>query len=189
MTKDEFLLQFSLHSPLSSLHQYRHDKPLKQAAVLIPLVDDGKQLNVLFTLRAAHLRHHPGQISFPGGKAEDDDINLIATATRETCEEIGLPTHLINIIGNLHTYQVTSGFEVTPIIALIPKDFTYIKDENEVSEIFQVPLQHFMNDQNHISISVKRQNLSHKIHFIPYKHYNIWGATASMLKDFVAHLK
>lgn len=189
MTKDEFLLKFSLNTPAASLHQYKHDKPLKKAAVLIPLVDDGKQLNVLLTMRAAHLRHHAGQVSFPGGKVEDYDVNLADTATRETHEEIGLPTHLINIIGNLHTYQVISGFEVTPIVAFIPNNYNYTQDDNEVSEIFQVPLQHFIDNKNHISIQVNRKHISNKIHFIPYRHYNIWGATASMLKDLAAHLK
>jgi 8-oxo-dGTP pyrophosphatase MutT (NUDIX family) len=189
MTKDEFLLKFSLNSRSVSLHQYRHHSPLKKAAVLIPLVDDGQQLHVLLTKRASHLRHHAGQVAFPGGKVEELDLNLIHTASRETHEEIGLPPSLINVIGNLHSYQVISGFEVTPIIAFIPYNYTYAQDDNEVSEIFQVPLQHFLDPKNHISFKVRRKGFSHKVHFMPYKHYNIWGATASMIKDLVIHLK
>ena len=188
MTKDEFLIKFSLNARSLSLHQYRYNKPLKKAAVLIPLIDDGEQLQVLLTKRAAHLRHHAGQVSFPGGKVEDSDKNLTFTAFRETHEEIGLSPNLIKVVGSLHCYQVISGFEVTPIIAFIPNNYTFTQDDNEVSEIFQVPLQHFLESKNHISVNVQRKGFSHKVHFMPYKHYNIWGATASMLKDLVVHL-
>ena len=189
MTKDEFLLKYSLNKRTESLHKYQHHKPLKTAAVLIPLVDDGKQLNVLLTKRAIHLRHHAGQISFPGGKVEETDIDLIHTASRETYEEIGLPPNLIDLVGSLHSYQVISGFVVTPIIAFIPNNYIFTKDTNEVSEIFQVPLAYFLNTSNHISFKVQRKGFSHNVHFMPYKNYNIWGATASMLKDLVVHLQ
>lgn len=188
MTKEEFLLKYSLNNCSDSIHTYRHNDPLKKAAVLIPLIDNGTELNVLLTKRSIHLRHHAGQISFPGGKVEPTDKNLIETASRETFEEIGLPKDLINIIGSLHSYQVISGFEVTPYIGLIPNDYKFIKDTNEVSEIFQVPLKHFLDDKNHFAVHIKRKGLSHNVHYMPYKHYNIWGATASMLKDLVAHL-
>ena len=150
MTKNEFLVKFALNAGLTSLHQYRHNKPLKQAAVLIPLIDDGNQLYVLLTKRSMHLRHHPGQVAFPGGKVEEVDINLMHTASRETHEEIGLPPNLINVIGNLHSYEVISGFEVTPFIAFIPNNFNYIQDDNEVSDIFKVPLKHFRSKKSHI---------------------------------------
>lgn len=189
MTKEEFLLKYSLNHRSESLHKYQHNKPLKAAAVLIPLVDDGTQLNVLLTKRAMHLRHHPGQISFPGGKVEKSDKSLIETASRETHEEIGLTPELIDVVGCLHSYQVISGFVVTPIIAFIPNNYIFTKDSNEVSEIFQVPLAYFLNIANHISFKVQRKGFSHHVHFMPYKGYNIWGATASMLKDLAAHLQ
>lgn len=188
MTKEEFLLKYSLNNSSDSIHTYQHNDPLKKAAVLIPLIDNGTELNVLLTKRSLHLRHHAGQISFPGGKVEKTDKSLIETASRETFEEIGLPSKLITIVGNLHSYQVLSGFEVTPYIGLIPNNYQFIKDTNEVSEIFQVPLQHFLDNKNHFSIHVKRQGIPHKVHYMPYKHYNIWGATASMIKDLVVHL-
>jgi len=188
MTKKEFLLNYLLSHRAGSLHQYRHAYSVKQAAVLIPLIDDGEQLHVLFTKRALHLRHHAGQISFPGGKAEHNDKNLIDTATRETFEEIGVSPELVEIIGSLHSYHVSSGFVVTPYIAFIPPNFTYIKDSNEVSEIFQVPLQYFLDPLNHISINVLRENSTQQVHFMPYKNYKIWGATASMIKDLTSHL-
>jgi len=189
MNKKEFLLKYSLNNRTKSLHQYQHNKPLKSAAVLIPLVDDGTQLNVLLTKRATHLRHHAGQISFPGGKVEKHDKNLIETASREAFEEIGLAPERINIVGSLHTYQVISGFIVTPIIGFIPNNYQFIKDTNEVSEIFEVPLSHFLEPSNHISLKVQRKGFAHHVHFMPYKNYNIWGATASMLKDLALHLQ
>ncbi|XPF94499.1 CoA pyrophosphatase [Colwellia sp. RE-S-Sl-9] len=188
MTKDEFLLKYSLNKRSDSLHKYQHHKPLKEAAVLIPLVDDGDQLNVVLTKRSLNLRHHAGQISFPGGKVEKTDTNLIDTASRETFEEIGVPPELINIVGSLHSYQVISGFIVTPYIAFIPNDYEFIKDTNEVSDIFQVPLKYFLDTSNHIAINVQRKSFSHNVHFMPYKQHNIWGATASMLKDLAIHL-
>lgn len=188
MTKEEFLRKYSLNNISNSIHEYQHHKPLKTAAVLIPLIDDGEQLQVLLTKRSMHLRHHPGQISFPGGKVEKEDKTLIDTASRETTEEIGLPAKLIDIVGNLHSYQVASGFVVTPYIGFIPNNYQFIKDPNEVSEIFQVPLKHFLNNANHTSINIQREKNLQKIHYIPYKDYNIWGATASMLKDLAIHI-
>ncbi|WP_426360470.1 CoA pyrophosphatase [Pseudocolwellia sp. HL-MZ19] len=188
MTKEEFLLKYSLNNSSASIHEYQHNKPLREAAVLIPLIDDGTQLNVLLTKRSLHLRHHAGQISFPGGKVETTDKDLIDTASRETFEEIGLPQELITIVGSLHSYEIVSGFVVTPYVGLIPNNYEFTKDINEVSEIFQVPLKHFLDYSNHITLKVERKSHTHNIHFMPYKEYNIWGATASMLKDLAIHL-
>lgn len=188
MTKNEFLLKFALNHSADSVHKYRHKTPLRQAAVLIPLIDDGKELSVVLTQRALHLKHHAGQISFPGGKVEDNDKDLVYTALRETHEEIGVPPQSIEVVGSLHSYQVISGFVVTPYVGFIPHNFNYIKDKNEVSEIFQVPLTHFLNDDNHIAIPIQRKDYSHNVHFMPYQNYNIWGATAAMLKDLAIHI-
>ncbi len=188
MTKDEFLHKFKLRQLDSSSHEYRHHSTLKSAAVLIALIDDNEGLNVLLTKRATHLRHHPGQISFPGGKKEPEDQNSVVTALREAHEEIGLSPNGVNVIGQLHPYQTISGYIVTPIIALISNRETFIKDENEVSEIFQVPLQHFLNTENHLQVTVYHQSKPHQVPFMPYNQYNIWGATAAMLKDLALHL-
>jgi len=188
MTKNEFLHKFQLSSLADSLHQYSHTTPLRPAAVLIAIIEENQQLYVLFTKRAAHLKHHPGQISFPGGKVEDFDNNFIATAIREAEEEIGLNSHDINIIGQLNPYETISGYVVTPVIAFINKQQDYVMDKNEVDEIFQVPLQYFLNFDNHYAINIERQHKPFSIHFMPYGHHNIWGATAVMLKDLAIHL-
>jgi len=188
MNKSEFLHRFQLRSLDQSIHQYRYHSALKTAAVLIPIIEGTTknnlpQLQVLLTKRASHLKHHGGQISFPGGKAEAFDHDIIATAIRESEEEIGLHANNINIIGQLHPYQTISGYIVTPIVAFVKKPQLYTIDENEVTEVFHVPLNHFLNTSNHHFISIMHQNSQHRVHFMPYQHYNIWGATAAMLKD------
>lgn len=189
MTKDEFLLRFKLQALTPSSHNYQHHRPLKSAAVLIGLVEtENSGLQVLLTKRASHLKHHPSQVSFPGGKAEDEDSSLTITALREAQEEVGLTAQAVNVIGQLPPYQTISGYQVTPIIAIVAKEQHYTMDPNEVSEIFQVPLQHFLNVHGHHVIVASKNGRQHNVHFMPYKHYNIWGATAAMLKDLVNHI-
>jgi 8-oxo-dGTP pyrophosphatase MutT (NUDIX family) len=190
MTKDEFLLRFNLLQLAESEHNYQHPSPLRSAAVLIALVesDNGEGLQVLLTKRASHLRHHPSQVSFPGGKVEKEDTSLIDTALREAYEEIGLSREAITVLGQLPPYQTISGFQVTPIIAIVASAQLYQMDKNEVAEIFQVPLQHFITTNDHHVFVAHKSGKPHNVHFLPYKHYNIWGATAVMLKDLVAHI-
>ena len=190
MTKDEFLLRFNLLQLVESEHNYQHHLPLRSAAVLIALVEseiDGS-LQVLLTKRASHLKHHPSQVSFPGGKVEKEDKSLIDTALREAFEEIGLSRQAITVVGQLPPYETISGFHVTPIVAIVASAQTYQRDENEVAEIFQVPLQHFLTTDKHHVFVASKNGKQHKVHFMPYKHYHIWGATAVMLKDLVAHI-
>ncbi|MEW6992952.1 CoA pyrophosphatase [Colwelliaceae bacterium MEBiC 14330] len=191
MTRDEFLLRFNLRQLAESQHNYQHHLPLKSAAVLIALVepeqaDEG--LQVLLTKRASHLKHHPSQVSFPGGKVEQEDNSLIDTALREAFEEIGLNRDAVSVAGQLPPYQTISGFQVTPVIAIVSRSQDYKIDKNEVAEIFQVPLQHFLTTNDHHVFTASRNGKQHNVHFLPYKHYNIWGATAVMLKDLVSQL-
>lgn len=195
MDKSEFLFRFNLRQYNESCHDYQHHAPLKSAAVLIALIDHDKDsfseggLQVLLTKRASHLKHHPSQISFPGGKVEKTDTNLVHTALREAQEEIGLAPEAVNIIGQLPSYEIISGYQVTPIVGIVNSEQDYTKDDNEVDEIFHVPLKHFLQDENHRSIVAYRNGHSHTIHFYPYRHYNIWGATAAMMKDLVNRVK
>jgi 8-oxo-dGTP pyrophosphatase MutT (NUDIX family) len=191
MTKNEFLKNFQL-SPLSKSAQQEklltQSGKLVESAVLIALCEINGQLTVLLTKRASHLKHHPGQVSFPGGKVESTDSSIIATALREAQEEIGLPHENIQVIGQLHPYQTITGFKITPIIAFIDHLQHYQLDKNEVEEIFHVPLNHFLNSKKHVAINVQHITGNQQVHFMPYKHHNIWGATAAILKDLVAHL-
>lgn len=205
MNKNEFLFRFHLKQYDDSCHNYQHHAPLKSAAVLIALFDEGYgnshddnvennnqlsgDLQVLLTKRASHLKHHPSQISFPGGKAELTDTDLVETALREAQEEIGLDPEKVTVIGQLPSYEIISGYQVTPIVAIINAVQAYQKDDNEVDEIFHVPLQHFLQDKNHHIIDSYRNGRCHNVHFYPYRHYNIWGATAAMMKDLVNRIK
>mgnify|MGYP005989153925 CR=1 FL=1 len=197
MNKTEFLFRFNLKQHNDSCHNYQHHAPLKSAAVLIALFDHSNQdnessfddLQVLLTKRASHLKHHPSQISFPGGKAERTDTDLVHTALREAQEEIGLDPETVTVIGQLPSYEIISGYQVTPIVAIIDSVQAYQKDANEVDEIFHVPLQHFLQDKNHHCIDSYHNGRLHNVHFYPYRHYNIWGATAAMIKDLVNRIK
>lgn len=191
MNKEEFLPRFTLHALSDSFHHYQHPTKLRQAAVLIGLVEpvSGQQgLQVLLTKRASHLKHHPSQISFPGGKVEATDNSLIDAALREAHEEVGLTPDAVNIIGQLNPYQTVSGFEVTPIVAIVDKAQHYDIDENEVAEVFLAPLQHFLTIKNAPSITVSKHGHNYQVHSLPYLHHNIWGATAVMLKDLTKQI-
>jgi 8-oxo-dGTP pyrophosphatase MutT (NUDIX family) len=183
MTREEFIQCFQMQALPASAHKFRYQYKLKSAAVLIPIANHQGQLEVVLTKRASHLTHHPGQISFPGGKVERYDDDMIATALRETQEEIGLHANCIEVLGQLKPYQTISGYEVTPIVALISNNSSYQIDLNEVSEVFHVPLSHFLQRQHHIQVPVYHEGKQHNVHYMPYQGYSIWGATAAMLHD------
>lgn len=187
MNKQEFLNRFYHLRLTQSEPDYPLPAPGKPAAVLIPLINHNKQLNVLFTLRARHLKHHGGQISFPGGKQEPIDYDLIDTALRETEEEIGLNRNHIEIIGQLTRYRTVSRYEVTPYIGLVDSPQELILDPNEVDEVFEVPLAHLMEQQNHRIHWVQRHGLNYPIYFIQWQDKNIWGATAAFVRN-LSHL-
>lgn len=150
------------------------------AAVLVPLVlrDD---LSVLLTRRADHLHHHPGQISFPGGRVEEGDASPVATALRETYEEIGLDAAHVELLGALPDYVTGTGFRVTPVVGLVSTPFELALDAFEVAEAFEVPLSHFLDPTNHQRHSLQVEGRTRHFHAMPYGDYYIWGATAGML--------
>ena len=189
MNKQQFLQRFSYHGLDDISNAYLYQGTLRRASVLIPLIHSTNGIEIVLTKRAEHLKHHPGQISFPGGKVEEWDDNIVSAALREAHEEIGLNPADVDIVGQLKDYHTITGFNITPIVAFIPNNYPFIIDENEVSEIFTVPFKHFIDENNHLDVEVKRQGIKHNIYFMPYLEYNIWGATAAILKDLVVHLK
>jgi 8-oxo-dGTP pyrophosphatase MutT (NUDIX family) len=161
------------------------------ASVLIPLVQRPAGLSMLLTQRTAHLTDHAGQISFPGGRAEDDDASAIDTALRETEEEIGLHRRHIEIVGTLPDYVTGTGYRVTPVVALIAPPFELTPDANEVAEIFEVPLAFLMDAANHRRLSFELPEGAGRRSFyaMPYERFFIWGATAGMLRNLFHFLR
>lgn len=164
------------------------DQVLTPAAVLVPIVLHPAGQTVLLTQRTAHLRDHAGQISFPGGRVEADDLTPTHTALRETEEEIGLSRESIEIVGFLPEYRTGTGFRVTPVVALVHPPFTVQPDPFEVAEIFEVPLDFLLDPANHQRHSLHYRGALRNFFAMPYGDYFIWGATAGMIRSLSERL-
>lgn len=162
--------------------------PLREAAVLVPLVVRPPGLSLLLTRRTAHLANHAGQISFPGGRVEADDADSAATALREAEEEVGLPRDRVEVLGELDRYITRTGFSVAPVVGLVHPPFTLTPDPQEVAATFEVPLAFILDPANRRRQS--REFLGVPRHFwtIPYGEHFIWGATAGMLVNLCEEL-
>src|SRR5688572_22500237 len=141
---------------------------LRAAAVLMPIVARPEELTVLFTRRTTHLRAHSGQISFPGGRIEEDDISEQAAALRETEEEVGIAASSIEVIGRLADYHTRTGFRVTPVVGLVGVPFTLRIDAREVDEVFEVPLSFLLDPANHQRHNRELQERQVQYYAIPY---------------------
>lgn len=159
-----------------------------QAAVLVPVVERQDGLTVLLTRRTDHLHDHPGQIAFPGGRAEESDGSLVFTALREAEEEIGLRPSVVEVIGELPKYHTATGFKVTPVVGVVRPPFELILDAFEVAEVFEVPLGFFLDPVNHLRHSREIAGRTREYWAMPYHDYYIWGATAGMLVSFYRFL-
>ncbi|WP_293450517.1 CoA pyrophosphatase [Planktotalea sp.] len=157
---------------------------LRSAAVLVPLIWQNDEWHVILTMRSSALKHHPGQIAFPGGKQDDGDSTLIETALREAEEEIGLPRECVEILGSMASHETVTGFVVTPIVGVLRTDFDVCPESGEVAEVFSVPLT-FLADNKNFEIQSRRWRGKRRYYYVvPYGPYYIWGATARMLRAF-----
>jgi 8-oxo-dGTP pyrophosphatase MutT (NUDIX family) len=168
-------------------HLFRQDRAIRPAAVLVPVVNRAETLTVLFTRRTAHLHDHAGQISFPGGRAEDGESPR-DTALRETAEEIGLAPECVEVLGHLSEYTTVTGYRVTPVVGLVQPPFELAPDDFEVAEVFEVPLAFLLDPANHQRNQLIHDGLERHYYAMPYGAYYIWGATAGMLMNFYAYL-
>lgn len=160
-------------------------RKLRPAAVLIA-VDDAR--GVVLTKRASHLRHHPGQIAFPGGRQDGGDPDLAATALREAEEEIGLDRGQVRILGALPTHETVTGFLVTPYLARLDGPFTPKPEPGEVAEVFRVPLSHVMDPARYvIERRIWRGQWRH-FYAVPWGPYYVWGASARMLRGLAERM-
>jgi 8-oxo-dGTP pyrophosphatase MutT (NUDIX family) len=151
------------------------------AAVLVPLIHREGGLHLLLTQRTPHLDAHAGQISFPGGRVEAGDASREETALRETEEEIGLPRGAVSLLGRLPEYAIPSGFRITPVVGWVEPPFTLKPDPFEVAEVFEVPLEHFLDASNYQRREYHFRGRHRHYMAVPYQGRYIWGATAGML--------
>ncbi|MGH8766249.1 MAG: CoA pyrophosphatase [Burkholderiales bacterium] len=186
MTLEEFRQRFAQRPPpAASIYGDEGPRPdpatLRPAAVLVPVVDRQPGPTVLLTQRAAHLKEHSGQVSFPGGRVQADDASPDATAMREAREEIGLDAARVELLGRMPEYLTRTGFRITPVVGIVTPPFDLHADANEVEEIFEVPLAFLLDAHNHQRQSREWQGELRWFFAMPYEGHYIWGATAGMI--------
>ena len=162
----------------------RTDRVLKPAAVLAAIVNREPSPTIILTQRTAHLKKHAGQISFPGGGVEPQDAHHVATALRETEEEIGLAPEHVTLLGRLPLYETSTAYGVTPIVGWVEPPFDLKIDAFEVDEVFEVPLAFALNRNNYVKETAMRDGVERWFYVLPYENRYIWGATAGMLVNF-----
>ena len=148
----------------------------------MPLVERGGGVNLILTRRAALLKHHPGQVAFPGGKQEPGDATPLAAALREAEEEIGLHPGEVEVLGGLDPHETVTSFAVRPFVGLVDPGFRAVPDPGEVEEVFEVPLAFALDPANLQVHGRVWQGVLRRYYVIPYGPHYIWGATARMLK-------
>ncbi len=183
---------------LSARHLPRHSDydlsgsgeqlPLQPAAVMVPLVNRASGISVLLTQRTDHLQHHPGQVSFPGGRQEAQDRGFVQTALRETEEEIGLKHSYIETVGLLDDYETVTGFLITPVVSFITPGFELTLDHFEVADAFEVPLEYILDPRNQRIGQQRYKGADRRYYIIEYQDRRIWGATAGMLMNLYRRL-
>lgn len=157
-------------------------KPLRPAAVLVPIWLRPEGAVMVLTKRSSHLKHHPGQIAFPGGKVDASDESPMAAALREAREEIGLDPAMVRVIGTLPDHETVTGFAMTPFVAVLRGDFTPVPEAGEVEEVFTVPLTHVLNPDRFAVEGRVWMGTRRRYYAVPYGPYYIWGATARILR-------
>jgi 8-oxo-dGTP pyrophosphatase MutT (NUDIX family) len=157
------------------------------AAVLIAITDRAEP-GVILTQRPETMRRHAGQAAFPGGRVDASDADVIAAALREAEEEIGLPRHIPHVIGTVDLYRTITRYTITPVLAVIPPDLPLVANPQEVSHIFEVPLDFLLDPANHVPKALDWNG--HERHFIEmhWQGQRIWGATAAMIVNLSRRL-
>jgi 8-oxo-dGTP pyrophosphatase MutT (NUDIX family) len=159
--------------------------PFSHAAVLVPLFKKGEDCHLLFTKRSDQVKYHKGEISFPGGVVDEEDLELIGTALREAHEEIGIKKSDVQIIGILDDIVTITEFIVTPIVGLFPYPYPFKVSEVEIAELIEVPLSSLLDDECLSEREIIRGGQKEVVYAYQYEKHIIWGATARILKQFL----
>lgn len=173
---------------LSALGSAEAAAHLREAAVLVPIFERPIGMTILLAQRTQHLRHHPGQISLPGGGVEKADKGPVEAALRETMEEVGIPPDCIDVVGQLESIVTGTGFRVTPVVGFVASDVTLKLDPFEVEHVFEVPLEFIMNTRHHELHTRRFEDADVTYYVINYEGRVIWGATARILVNLARHL-
>ncbi|SFJ35512.1 8-oxo-dGTP pyrophosphatase MutT, NUDIX family [Phyllobacterium sp. CL33Tsu] len=164
-------------------------KPLRDAAVLVPIVDRGDEASVILTLRTTSLRKHSGQVAFPGGAIDpEDDYEPEKAALREAHEEIGLEGRHVELLGRLPRYLTTTGYSIIPVLGLVHPPFEIAANPDEVADVFEVPLSFLMNPANHRRESRMWQDQERFYYTMPFGDRFIWGVTAGIIRTLYERL-
>lgn len=176
-----------LLSPQAALLTHS-DQFVQQAAVMVLITDEANP-QLVFTLRAKHMTSHAGEVCFPGGRWELQDVTLLASALRETHEEIGLQASHLEVLGALPARTTRAGTKVTPFVAVIPANYDFVPNEQELDVVFTVPLLELLNDLQIRIDSYEYQNKKHHIPVYAYQDYEIWGFTAAVTAELLDLLR
>jgi 8-oxo-dGTP pyrophosphatase MutT (NUDIX family) len=181
----------NLEGPASAEFRMLLERPGRPASVLVPLLERPSGLTVLLTERAAHLKEHAGQVSFPGGRLASAAETPIEAALREATEEVGLPAEHVQVLGCLGVHLTGTGFSVTPVVGFVTERFEPTPDPTEVASVFEVPLRYLLDPGNVAVTYRERLGTRFRTFEIHYQGQRIWGATAAMLvafRDLIANV-
>jgi 8-oxo-dGTP pyrophosphatase MutT (NUDIX family) len=174
--------------PGDSLEWEEPGEDIMPAAVLVAVVERPSP-TVILTLRPETMRKHPGQISFPGGRIDPEDAGPVAAALREAQEEIGLPPAAVQIIGLADRYRTVTGFEVTPVVGVVPPDLPVTPQPGEVAAVFEAPLAYLLDPDNHRICEIEWLGRMRSYYEIQWQDRRIWGATAAMIVNLSRRLE
>lgn len=163
-------------------------EPLRPSAVLVGLREQNNEPHLVLTRRTDHLKHHPGQICFPGGRYEPDrDHNLGQTVRREVEEELGIPAQHVELWQQLDRVNTITGFTITPYMGQLHSD-AYQPCDDEVAEVLEVPMAFFLEPKHAKQEHITYRGKQHSYWTYQYENHRIWGATAKIINNLVARI-
>lgn len=172
-----------MRGELSTLREAVAQKPLRPAAILVPIIDRAMEPTLLFTVRAAHLREHAGQVSFPGGHLESADVDALGAALRETEEEVGIHSECVELLGYLPDHIALTGFRITPVVGRVRHPGALSLNSGEVASVFEVPLEFVLDARNYHPVRRRVREFDIEARELPFGTQRIWGATAAILSS------